>query len=96
MRWWSLGSDWTEAAAYAALEVTAARERLRVARERSRDRRRLAENAFAAGQDIFARGLWEAAEAHDATARGIEAALPSLERRCAQLRARVEQCAGAA
>ncbi len=60
--------------------IAAAREELRVAMQRSSDRRRLAENARAARQQAFAVTLGEAADAHEASARAIAARLRTLER----------------
>jgi hypothetical protein len=60
--------------------IAAAREALRVAVQRSRDRRRLADNARAARQEAFAVTLGEAADAHEANARAIAARLDVLER----------------
>lgn len=69
-----------DVAHYRARAIAAAREDLRVAIQRSSDRRRLAENARAARQQAFAITLGEAADAHEARARAIASRLRALER----------------
>jgi phage shock protein A len=64
------------------------RERVRVARIRAADRARRGNDALAAGQEAFARGLLDAAYAHEVVAREGEASLAEGEQRCAELRAR--------
>lgn len=59
------------------LDVT--RERLRVARLRASDRHRLADNARAAGQEVFEARLREAADAHAEAARVLEDTMRQLE-----------------
>ncbi len=72
------------------------RERVRVARICSADRFRRACDAQAAGQDAFARGLLDAAHAHERLAWEGEAQLREAERRCAALRARCDDLDAAA
>jgi hypothetical protein len=74
-----------EEARWCAGALLAARERLRVARQRSVDRRRRAENALAAGQETFAQGLLDAADAHDLAARAAEGEICTLESRSREL-----------
>ena len=61
------------------------RERLRVARLRAADRQRLADNASAAGQEVFEVSLREAADAHATTAHALEGTLVHLERRWSRI-----------
>jgi len=84
---WANGMDDTVAAEAA---LGAIRERVRVARIRSTDLARRGYDAFAAGQEVFARGLLDAAHAHETMAWEGEAQIAEGERRCAALRARCD------
>jgi len=66
------------------------RERVRVARIRARDRARRGNDALMAGQATFARGLLDAAHAHELAAQDGEVRLAEAEQRCAELRARCD------
>jgi phage shock protein A len=82
------------AAGEEALEVL--RESVRVARIRSADRARRAYDALGAGQEPFARGLFDAAHAHEQLAREGEAQIAKGEWCCAALRARCDELDAAA
>lgn len=90
---WACAMD-DAATAEAALGIL--RERVRVARICSTDRFRRACDALAAGQDAFARGLLDAAHAHERLAWDGEAQILEGERRCAALRARCDDLDAAA
>jgi hypothetical protein len=64
--------------AHVAAAHRAACERARVSRWRAEDRRRRGEQARLAGQEAFAIGLLDAADAHDLTARRAEAEVAEL------------------
>jgi hypothetical protein len=78
-------------AAAAEAALGAIRERVRIARICSADRARRAHEALAAGQLDFARGLLDAARAHDEMAWEGEAQIAAGERSCAALRARCDR-----
>jgi hypothetical protein len=78
-------------AAAAEATLAAMRERVRVARVSSADRARRGYDALAAGQEVFARGLLDAAHAHERLAWEGEAQVAEGERRCAALRARCDE-----
>jgi len=83
-------ADAMDDAASAEAALATLRERVRAARVSSADRARRAYDARAAGQDDFARGLLDAAHAHERMAWDGEAQIAEYERCCAALRARCD------